>query len=236
MPNDVMLSPLQVLATKLARGDVTALAQVLKEIAPPEESAPKPAKIPVPAVITNEEVQALYDLIVWFGSVVPDTKRVLDQEELDSLQQERKVLKTIASLVGDRIDNITLTVHNHFDAQLESTKTPEELEKIVRTEKGYYLTDEEAPSPDLGVRFKRSRVMGTPGVSLEKLEEISEDPEVATFSRKEYLACTTPTRVFDENKFMLLLRKNPDLLKILQEALVPGKSHATITAPVLKGK
>jgi hypothetical protein len=223
-------SAVEGLAKRLAKGDVAALEDVLRALAPREESAPVPKKVPTPAKITDSEQAAIETLSKVYGSVVPTERRTLTKNEVKKLLQERAVLKELEKCIKRRVEDITLTAHNHFDVTLEETGAADDL---IRNAKGYYVHDDAEPVPDLGEKLTREARHPAPTLNPVKLQEAVVDDSI-DFTHQDYLASTRLTRVFDENKFMLLLRQKPEVLAAVSAALEPGKPNAAINVRPIK--
>lgn len=195
-----------------------------------------PGEVPVtagssdtPALLTLTEAQtaALEKIKQVFGAVQPTTRRSLTSQEIATLAQERAVIDTILSMAGDRKEGIRDTVHVHFDTRAEAAGLVDDSTPR-HEERGFYLLPgEEDPDPVTGKAFSRSVRGGAPTLDPKALEALADDPD-SSMTRKDYLAMTRQVRVFDEAKFMLHLRANPDLVPVVAGAISPGKTTAAI--------
>lgn len=202
--------------------------EALKEMVTQPAKALEPAKISPPAQITKSEREALERLPDVFGVVVPTEVRALEPKEIDQLLSERQVLKTIKEMAAKRIDDgIRTTVLNHNDTLFAEGKSDEELAEADRTKDGHYVAPGKHPGEgENGKQFSVEPTKGKAQMDPNALKALSEDPEVEWFTHEDYLAMTTQTRVFDEAKVMLLLKRKPELVRAVREATI--RSNPTV--------
>lgn len=211
-------------ATEKLHDTAVDLAQVLRALSPPAEKPALPSEPPLPAVITEEQEEALRRLPEVFGKVVPHQVRKLTQPELAALAEERDVLDEIARMATKRKDDgIRVAVANHFDTEYQEKHADDE--EIERDKRGHIVAADEVRIPDLGKKFVRQVSESAPGLSGAALKALETTGEL---SHDDYLAMTRPERIVDENKIMLLLRKKPELLRALQKATTPASKTASI--------
>lgn len=216
---------LQTAVAKVKSGSVT-LKDVLGFLYPKGEGELNPpATAPLPTVISDDEKEALKRILDSYGSVVPTERRELHPVEVDSLLSERETLKTIKKMVERREEAIRTTVFNHLDVEAEKKGLAEGAD---RDDKGFYLLEGVAQGNNPNQVFKREIREGSPSLAGVDLEALAEDPSFPEFTRQDYLSMTTQTRVFDENKAMLALKKNPDLIRAIAKAAKPGKRTSSM--------
>lgn len=235
------LERVQAAIAKVNEGGVISLNDLLKLVAPPAPIPPPPADPPLPAVITAEQRDALDRLMEVFGVVVPETRRALTTPEVAALVKERVVLDSIEELATKRKDGIRTAVCNHLDVGIEETartaqEAGEDFEMPSRDEKGHYVAPGKLRAPGEAKQFSREVRSGTVNVDPELLRKLADDPTVraglaeagVTFTHDDYLAMTTPKRVLDEAKVMILLRSRPELLHAIRLATKAGPKTAAV--------
>lgn len=198
-------------------GDVVSLEDLKALVAPKAKPIEPPSKIPVPAVITDAQRADLAALPDVFGSVVPTERRKLTADEATALVTEQALLKRVTKFVGERIDNIRLTVLNHFDAEVIESNKADEYE---RDKDGHFIVPGRVQSTAGAQQFSNEPRKGSSTLSPSKLQEL--------LSHEDWLAVTRQERVLDENKFMLHLRKNPHLVSVVAAATETGVGSNTI--------
>lgn len=200
--------------SRLNEGKIVSIADLVSEVAPPPSVPSAPTSLPLPAVITDVQRQALERLPEVFGSVVPTERRALTAEESAALREERDVVDDVLKMVSSRKDDITVTVNNHIDCLLEDEGVPDD---VVVNDKGHYVAAKRVAAGDGKVW---SREVRRPASTIDPavLRDLAEDPEVPEFTHQDYLAMTEQVRVIEENRFMLHLKKNPHLLEVVARA------------------
>jgi hypothetical protein len=195
----------------LREGDIVKMADLVREVADPPPAPAAPAKVPMAAVITEAQQGALARLTEVFGSVVPTERRALTDEESTLLYEERVVVSSVEDLVAKRKAAIRTTVANHLDCLFEAEADEATLEETPRDKDGHYITPQRVPAAP-GFEWCREPTGGTSNpIGLSDLQALVDD-EDSPFTHQDLLAMTEPVRVVDENRFMLHLKKNPDLV------------------------
>ncbi len=194
------------LKKKVAAGTIK-LPDVWKALAVPE-AAEVETQAPLPAVITDTQKAALAKLTKVFGKVVPTEVRALTDDEVTDLMDERLTLDEVEKLAKDRKAVIRTTVLNHIDTETE--------EEVPRDKEGHVLRAAKVDDPAHGKSF--SWEMRKHGGALDP-EGLLALVEAGTIERSTYLAMTTQVRVVDENKVMLELKKHPELIDALGDAI-----------------
>jgi hypothetical protein len=207
---------------KVIAGRIT-LADLLKEISPTEPVALVPMpQAPLPVAITVKQREALDRVTEVFASVVPKTRRALEPREVHAIIEERMTLDELEDLAEKRKDAIRTTICNHLDVKAEQSG---EATDAPRDAKGHYVLKGKAGVPDMPKVFSRELRTNAPTLDVEALEEMVQAGEL---DRADFLAMTTQTRIVDENKVMLALKKDPSLVRVLAQATRPGSKTASV--------
>jgi len=200
-----------------------SLTDLLKVIAGKPKPFDLPEKLPLPAILSDQEKEALAHLPEVFGAVVPDTKRRITLFELPKMLEERLIIDRLVKMLMWRSKHFRTTFLNHFDVEAEDKGLVDE--DTQRDSDGHYLVPNEVAIPDSRHRFTWEIAQGAPFVSVSKLKEMSEDPD-SGFTRADYLALTEvpkPARVLSEEKTLAAIKENPGLLEHLVKAVTPGR-------------
>jgi hypothetical protein len=204
----------------IKEGSIAKIDDVFEAVAPQPVSA-LVGKVPVPVEVSDDEKAALERLPEVIGSVVPSERRVLTDDEPDRLLDEREVLKVIEGLVKRRLADISLTVLNHSTVEVEQGATDGLMVgadgKPLLNKEGQAIRKVKVLPESAALRscFSVETRAGTPVFDLAQFHKDCEDPEVTDLTHKDYLNNTTAVRVFDENKAMANLRRDPDLLLVM---------------------
>lgn len=210
-------------AMERLQGDKSVtMVDLLKILRPDPVNASIPAeRIPPPATISADQRKALERLVEVFGQIVPTERRTLWSAEVSSLLEEKAALAAITKMSKDRTEGIRTTVYNHLDVEAEGE--PFDLSDTPRDKDGHYiLKGEVSGTGDQGKRFTREIREGAPSLDLVELKALADSEDFPEFTHQTYLSMTTQTRVVDEAKIMLALKKNPSLVKVIAAASVPG--------------
>lgn len=205
----------------LTNGQIVSLADLKKAMAKPAVRPEPPEKTPLPAVITDDERAALALLPLVFGQVNPDTKRKLTEPELTKIFEERQTLDTVEKMTASRKADIRTAVVNHLD---EVSREAGLGEDTWFDSEGHVLKTAHVNIPGSKKCFSWEVREGNPSglaISESSLRDLSLNPEIP-FSHEDYLAVTSQVRVIDENKFILHLRKHPELLPEIAKAVTPA--------------
>jgi len=101
-------------------------------------------------------------------------------------------------------------------------------DESLRSDQGYYiLGGRRLGTSDAPKQWSREVRQNAPSLNTVSLQALADNPDV-DFDHDDFLAMTTQTRVVDENKVMLALKKNPQLVVALQDAVVPGSKSASL--------
>ncbi len=211
-------------------GKSVSLEDIVALLAPPDQSAPVPAKPAMPAAITDEQRQSLARVEEVFGSVVPTEVRALTNEEVGALLEERDVLAKVKTMAEKRMDGIRTTVLNHLDEDLRASLDPGVIENLLTEKDGHLLPPEStevAGPPESPTKFLVVPSTGSASFDQAKLKAMADDPDDDRIDAKDYLAMTTQVRVFDKPKALLAIRKKPSLLRAV--AAATGRGTPTLT-------
>jgi hypothetical protein len=204
------------LKSKLAAGTLK-LPDLTKALAQPEDPALPVKKVPLPAVITDEQEVALAELRKVYGKVVPTEARALTPVEVDALMTERLTLDEVEKLAKARKDAIRTTVLNHIDSEYGTdTKDGYAVGDAASDKEGHVLCPTKVLSSEHGNAFswEISNRGGTLDVSALKALDAE-----GRIDHTLYLEMTDQTRVVNENKVMLVLQAHPELIDVLGEAV-----------------
>lgn len=207
---------------KIRNGDVD-LDAVLNLVASPAVTPAGTIEYRV-AEITPAQRTALTLIPEVFGRVNPTEPRSLTPDEIQTIFEERDVVDTVAKMAADRKDQIRDIVCFHLDREAEEAESVGDAPKDAR---GHYVLAGRHNVPGTGKAFSREVRQGKATIDLDLLKAQVDDPEV-NFSHDDWLACTTQVRVLDENKVMLRLRENPDLMEAIAKATVRGPATASL--------
>lgn len=195
------------LKKKIVDGTIK-LPDVWKALAVAEPAAIE-ARAPLPAVITEQQKAALARLTEVFGKVVPTEVRCLTTDEVTDLMDERLTLDEVEKLAKDRKAVIRTTVLNHIDSEPQEDDLP-------RDKEGHVLRAAKVTDPSHGKAFSWELRNHGGTLDVSALLRLVED---GTIDRSTYLSMTTQVRVVDENKVMLELKKHPELIDALGDAV-----------------
>lgn len=185
---------------KIREGKLT-IKDVAERVGPPAEVLAKPEKLPVPADITPKQQAALEKLPKIFGKVVPKTKRLLTIAEIQKVYEERKTLDTIEKMLKDRKVDIRTTVVNHLDTD-RSGEWPTDKE-------GHFLVASTVEVDGSDEAFVWEIQEGKPTFIAEDLKRMDESGEI---DHDLYLRLTDSVRVVNEQKVLLELAKDPEMI------------------------
>lgn len=220
-------------AVAKVREGTISLDDLTDLLAPEPEAVETPEDLPTPATITDDERKALARVTDVFGSVVPAKRRKLKPSEVTALIDERDTLDTVEKMCSARKDDIRTTILNHNDVLVEEEGLAEDLQ---RDKDGVHYIHKQSYNGDGSTkrRFSVETRSGSANMNPSVLKALADDPEVEDFTHEDYLAMTEQTRVFDEHKAMLHLKKNPDLVKHIQRAVTKG--HPSVSVYVRNDK
>jgi hypothetical protein len=189
---------------------------------------PSAGETPVPVVkpITGDMRAAIDALPAVYGSVAPDVRRTMTDDELYALMGEREVLKSVEQLVKDRANDVRTYILNHADLMAEA----EGLSKTAMREKdGHYAVARRIVVPESDMEWSIEPREGAASLDVMLLKALADSDDVPDFNHDDYLAMTKQTRMFDEDKTLKLLADRPELVDVIQRATLRGKPSVTVT-------
>jgi hypothetical protein len=203
------------LAAALA-GDVEVPLEQAAEVVAPKQ-----------VEITPALAEALKHLPEVFGIVQPDTIRRLTAAEIKALHDERSTIKAVIEDLLVRKDSIDETVRNHMSvtAQVAGLVTETtELDKNGRPIIAAPKDPQRCNIPDSTEAWSLEFRAGKVTVDGAELLAMYERDEI---SRETYLSFTKEVRIFDEEKAMAAMRKNPDLIETVFTKILKRGRAAT---------
>jgi len=195
------------------------------EVIAPANNVPT---VPAPMSITPEFVEALKKLPSVFGVVMPPERRILEEQEISSLYEERETLRQVVDLLKNRDAAISETIRHHIDIDGENKgiANPNNLDN-----NGHYILC--APQQPYRVpiagtvqEWSSEYREGTVSVDTDLLEQMAESGEI---ERDDYLAMTKEKRIFDENKALRALASKPERLAIIKSITKRGNASTSLT-------
>lgn len=186
----------------------------------------RPVPAVVPQVLPNttkldkDERAALERLPEVYGRVVPTEKRVLTEDEVGGLYEERQTLDAIEKLIKDRKEAIRNTVVNSMDCSYEAG--PPDEKAPSRDNKGHFVRDAAVKIPDSKQQFAWEASSGQLQVNLDALRAIAADPEVEEVTHQDFLDVTDQVRVINISAFLDKVKAKPELLKHLHQVVSEG--------------
>jgi hypothetical protein len=229
MADEIEQDPTLQRAVVRLRQDDISYKELVALVASRPTALPVPEQIPLPPAITAKQREALDRLPAVFGSVVPVERRDLLPTEVTDLLIERDTLATIETMAADRKAAIRTTVLNAHDIRVEEVIDAEGREEIERDKDGHYILKGDIRAVQgAGQKFAVEARSGTAAIDPKVIKQLADDPDQEWISHQDYLDATREERVFDEAKFMILLRKKPELIRALREATVAGRGSVAV--------
>jgi hypothetical protein len=139
------------------------------------------------------------------------------------------VLDTIKKMVETRMASIRTAVFNHLDVEAERVDGFDPETAPYDKDGHYVLPGTLTVTTEASSTFKRETRGSAPSIGEADLKALADDPDHPEFTHADYLAMTEQTRVFDEHRFMLHLKKRPELLGAIRAAAKPGSKTAALT-------
>lgn len=203
-----MGTEVQIIATATAQikeGAIVSMADLLEVVAP--MAAPVQVSAPtLPARLTEDELKAFTQLPSLYGKVMPASQRLLTQEEVKALVEERTALDAAEKAATRRKAEIRKMVFDHLDLEVKASGASDaEVDGA-----GHFLVKGEILSPETGFRLTREVRNGSVDVPVAALADLAADPTVDWFTHQNYLDMTREVRVLDEAKVAILMRKAPE--------------------------
>lgn len=210
-------------AIQVLRKDGSKLPEVLGVLHPAiSGDVPEEHEVAKPVKVSDEVRAVAKELAAVKATPLTVTeRRALTQDEIDTLSIERERLDKLDKYIKSRKEAMRVMLMNHWDVEVEASGVKADLD-----DKRHYLTAEEAPRTDGSKKWVRQLSEGSPSVTADDLRDVvSEDG----FSHEDYLACTTQVRVLDEEKTLIHMRSNPEVVvEALRQAAQPGRRTASV--------
>lgn len=203
---------------------VTILGSLVKT--PTAEVSPISKDVPKRVVVTEtiqEAVRTLGLNIAGHQHLTVAEQRPLTQTELDTLSAERDALDAIEKYVKARKEAHKTMLYNHWDAEILAGDGP----KPALDDSGRFLTKVSTNAQGGSRHFDRQMAEGKPYITETALKEVAESGEIDGFDHQAYLACTTETRVFDEEKTLIRMRNHQPTIEALREACKMGAASTS---------
>lgn len=218
---------------RLSKGEFSTYREAVEAAAEPPVSS-EPAKsvlatdplLPKVTELAPKQREALDRVPEVFGTVVPTERRLLSQQEVDLLIEERDTLDEAEKALKKRKDDIRLILLNHNDVEVEQ-ELGEEDEWPATDKDGHYLRAASLPSSTSARRASLEPRAGRATIHTPDIEALAEGDD-AVISREDYLAMTRQTRVFDEHRAMLHIKAHPELLEHLSGVMEEGTGSITV--------
>lgn len=198
-----------------------SLVKVLDKLKPVEPvGGQRVVHVPKKIELSDRVLKAIADFPTTIEeAVTPTERRKLTAEEIQRLLDEREDLDLIEKVIKERKEAQKTAVFNHHDVVLEETEGFD-ASGADTSEDGWYIVRSGVGSPKHDKGFVRQIQEGSPVLTAEALEAIIGE----SFTREDYLACTSAVRVLDEAKVMLHMRKRPEIVPEIQKAITRGKT------------
>lgn len=193
------------------------------------------AEWPAPVEMTDASLDAIEALPRVFNKVHPAAPKILSDEDLVSLYEEREVLRTAMEPLSGRDEVIKEIVRHHMDLVALQDNRAVPRDKVVngnvvaeaspRDTAGHFIlaskgNPERANIPGTGQAWSREYRQGAVSYA-HAAEDLLALYEAGDITREQYLAMTREQRVFDETKVMEAVRKDPETyLPILKKVAV----------------
>lgn len=217
-----------------------ALDTIVPEVAPVTSSA----LYPKPVVITPEAQAAMDALPSVFGVVHPDSPKILSDDEMCALYQEREIVREALAPLSGRDEVIKEIVRHHMDlVAIESNVAVDRqiirgghvvADATPRDTKGHFILaskdrPEQCPIPHTNKAWSREFRSGSISFNF-AAGDLLALYEAGDITREQYLNMTRETRVFDEGKTMECLRKDPETYLPIFTAVAQRSADSTSIA------
>lgn len=196
---------------------------------------------PTPLTLTDDQRQALDAIPVVFGKVHPAEPKILDDEEMATLFDEREIVREALAPLQGRDEVIKEIIRHHMDlvAEERNIAVPKDIvrggtlvsEATPRDKAGHYIlaskgNPERANIPGTDQAWSREYREGGVSFAL-AADDLLAMYEAGKITRENYLAMTRETRVFDEAKTMEAVRKDPETYLPILKAVAVRSDNGT---------
>lgn len=203
----------EITAGKVQLADVWAALRVEPEVrrtGDPERRPPKPL------ALSEDEKIAIKRLPEVYGRVAPEDNRLLTQEELVLLIEERGIIDTVLKVIKTRKDeSIRETLANHLDHVFLHVADADTVALTPIDKKGHVQTKQDVPVDGTGRKVQKTVSDPKPQLSMASVEQAHKDGKI---DRKTYLKITRMPevpRVLDEPGLAKAIKDDPSLLYVL---------------------
>lgn len=178
--------------------------------------------------LSTKLLMALKDLPVFFGRHQVTQIRQLTEIELRDLGAEQQVIDQIMKPLEARREAIKETVRHHMD--LTAVADGKVGPHTERDANGHYVVarkddPERVPVPGSNKAWSREYRSGRVEIDGRKLLDLYDDGEI---TREQYLAMTREVRVFDEEKALRSMSKDPSLLNVFRKIIKRGRPGTSL--------
>lgn len=202
-----------------------SLSDLIESVMTPEPPVVADKKPPVPAPLSEAQIDALKRLPEVYGRTTVKTDRKLTEAELVALVEERDLIDLVLAAIDKRkSESIREALANHLDHLV-----PEDERDSARKDKrGHLAVKQEVPVPGTGRKVQRIVSGGKPNLTIQHVEELHAEGAI---DRKTYLAITRKPdlpRVLDEDGLHKAIQKDPRLFFLLGSKAEPTTPTTTI--------
>lgn len=200
----------------------TVLKALSSRVEPDKAKVPQaPAAIPM----TDELVHALTVLPAVFGKVNPTSVCQLSDEENRALLEENRTLDTILKALTTRLEDTKAIARNHI--HMTAVANGDAAAGGEVDQRGHVLVagpgePYKVAIPGTDQAWSLQYVAPRTEISDTLLEQLRETDNEA------YLALTKTVRVFDEEKAIRSIRKNPGLLRTVHSLIKKGRPSTSL--------
>ena len=148
---------------------------------------------------------------------LPQTHRKLRAPELRTLLDLYKTVGSFADFYKDARESIKVAVNNHINIKLDESGTVTTETEVDSHGNWAVKTHTGDDLPDAAIRFVRSYRRPSVDIDPDELKRLKDEGKLTT---TQYNRITRPVRVVDEHGFNSLVAREPELMDVLQEAIV----------------
>lgn len=201
--------------------DFKALTDALSDDHPYAEAPKVPSLTGV--TLTTEMAEALQDLLSVFGGTEIDRIRMLSPAEVLGLTREVLAIEAVSDHLTARVEEVKERIRYHLD--LSAVADGRVTNDTVQDVHGHWIVarkgaPETVKVPDLDRSWSREYRSGSSKIDEGLLLEMYETGQI---TRDDYLALTVEKRVFDVDKAMRSMQKEPRLIEIINKIIKRGR-------------
>lgn len=196
-------------------------------------------KVSFPRRISDACHVALEHLPGVFGLVAPGEVRTLTVEEQETLVDERLTIDVVEKELGKRKEDIKVTMHNHFDAEVVAERQArsdagQDLPPEPPVHKDGFFISKASTNLNTTHQFTRETTGKASTLTVSALGQAEAD---GVITHKQYLAMTQQVRVVAPDNVMDEVRKanSPEqFLEALAKYATPGSRTASFNLRLTK--